>query len=73
MAIVQEQYSIDGREFIKTYSDLGMKIERQDGVIYDEAVDPVGTGRTYTETDIPIYPNITASDVLTILLGGEES
>lgn len=35
---------------VKTYSDAGMKIER-DGVRYDEAIDPVDSGRTYTETD----------------------
>lgn len=38
---------------IRTYSDAGMKIER-DGIRYDEAVDPISTGRTYTETDEPI-------------------
>lgn len=38
--------------FTRTYSDEGFFI-RQDGTgeIYDEAWDPVGTGRTYTETD----------------------
>ena len=40
---------------IKTYSDIGMKIHG--GVPeadYDEAYDPIDSGRTYTETDIPI-------------------
>ena len=44
---------VRGREFIKTYSDEGFMIER-DGVRYSEAIDPVGFGRTYTETDEPI-------------------
>lgn len=44
---------INGRERIRAWSDLGMKIER-DGQLYDDAVDPVGSGRTYTETDVPI-------------------
>lgn len=35
---------------IRTYSDAGMKIERE-GIRYDEAVDPIKMGRTYTETD----------------------
>ena len=40
----------DGRT--KTWSDNGMKIQQETGVIYDEAVDVVP--HTYTETDIPI-------------------
>lgn len=43
----------DGVVLNRTYSDKGMKIER-DGVQYDEAIDPVDLGRVYTETDIPI-------------------
>lgn len=34
-------------------SDIGMMIER-DGVQYSEAIDPLGSKREYTETDIPI-------------------
>ena len=37
----------------RTYSDAGMMIER-DVVRYSEAVDPIGSGRTYTETDEPV-------------------
>lgn len=51
--IVVENLIINGRSFAKTYSDIGMKIER-DGELYGAAVDPIETGRTYTETDIPI-------------------
>lgn len=43
----------DGVVLNRTYSDIGMKIER-DGVMYDEAVDPAVLGREYTETDVPI-------------------
>lgn len=39
-------------KLIRTYSDVGFKIKR-DGVIYDEAVDPIELNRKYTETDIP--------------------
>lgn len=39
-------------KLICTYSDAGFKIKR-DGVIYDEAVDPIELNRKYTETDIP--------------------
>ena len=43
----------DGVVLNRTYSDKGMKIER-DGVRYDEAIDPVALNRQYTETDEPI-------------------
>lgn len=46
-----ENITINGKDFIRTYSDSGFMIER-DGVQYDEAVDPIGLGRTYTETDV---------------------
>lgn len=46
-----ENITINGKEFIRTYSDNGYMVER-DGVQYDEAVDPIGLGRTYTETDV---------------------
>lgn len=61
---------IKGREFVRTYSDKGMRIER-DGAMYDEAVDPVEFGRQYTETDEPI-PDIelSAEEALDIITGG---
>ena len=53
--IVTEYYLTreDGVVLNRTYSDLGMMIER-DGVRYSEAIDPAELGRTYTETDEPI-------------------
>lgn len=48
-----EQITINGKAFVRTYSDQGVMIERE-GLVYSEAVDPVGSGRTYTETDMPI-------------------
>lgn len=51
-------------KLIRTYSDAGFKIKR-DGVIYDEAVDPIDSGRVYTETDIPIpEPEKTFEDLV---------
>lgn len=44
---------LNDETLIKQYSDLGMMIER-DGVRYSEAIDPVGLGREYIETDEPI-------------------
>lgn len=43
----------DGVKLYRTYSDQNFQIER-DGVLYEEAIDPEGTNRTYNETDIPI-------------------
>ena len=57
---------------IYTYSDIGMKIHG--GVPegdYDEAYDPIDSGRTYTETDIPIEES-TAEELLNILTGESE-
>lgn len=51
--IITESLTINGRDFIKTYSDAGFMIER-DGVRYGEAIDPAEFGRTYIETDEPI-------------------
>ena len=50
MAIKTEQVEINGNPFILTYSDANFYIER-DGVKYADAVDPVNSGREYTETD----------------------
>jgi hypothetical protein len=48
-----ETITINGKTFTRTWSDAGYQVER-DGLRYDEAIDPVGLGRTYTETDQPI-------------------
>ena len=55
MAIITEYYSTraDGVVLNRTYSDKGMKIERE-GVRYDEAIDPAEFNRQYTETDEPV-------------------
>lgn len=51
--IVKTTKEINGIEYDYTYSDIGMMIER-DGVRYGEALDPLNSGREYTETDEPI-------------------
>lgn len=48
--IVQTTKEINGVIFTYTYSDSGYMIER-DGVRYSEAVDPIDSGRLYTETE----------------------
>lgn len=68
--IITETVTINGRQFVHTYSDAGMMIERDD-IEYDEAYDPADTGRTYTETNIPIDADTNAEQILNILLGGD--
>ena len=48
--IKTETITINGRKLLRTWSDAGRMIER-DGARYSEAVDPLDSGRTYTETD----------------------
>lgn len=45
-----ETLNINGKTFVRTWSDEGMMIER-DGKRYEEAIDPIEFGRTYTETE----------------------
>ena len=51
--IIQTTKEINGIVYSYTYSDSGYMIER-DGVRYSEAIDPLDSGRLYTETDEPI-------------------
>lgn len=51
--IVTQIVTINGNDFQKTFSDKGFQIKR-DGVVYDEAIDPVDTDRVYEETDTPV-------------------
>lgn len=70
--IVTETLTIDGRQFVKTYSDSGYMVERN-GVRYSEAVDPAEFGRVYTETDEPIEStseDLPAEEALNIIMGG---
>ena len=44
-----------GWVLIRNYSDSGLMIRQDEtGDLYEEAIDPEFTNRTYTETDIPI-------------------
>ncbi len=77
--IIVETVTINGTEYHRTYSDLGMKIERE-GVRYDEAIDPKGIGREYTETDEPIEDEEASSEIVAekaraydIIVGNEVS
>ena len=48
--IIQTTKEINGVVYDYAYSDSGFMIER-DGIRYSEAVDPLNSGRVYTETD----------------------
>lgn len=60
--IKTETITINGKEFIRTYSDRGFMVER-DGIQYDEAIDPVGFDRTYTEAETPTETEATEADL----------
>ena len=51
--IIQTTKEINGVVYDYAYSDSGYMIER-DGLRYSEAVDPLDSGRIYTETDEPV-------------------
>ena len=51
--IIQTTKEINGVVYDYAYSDSGFMIERN-GVRYSEAVDPIDSGRVYTETDEPV-------------------
>lgn len=46
--IITEIITINNTKYLHTYSDLGYQVEH-DGIQYDDAIDPVDSGRTYTE------------------------
>ena len=68
--IKTENITIDDRTLTRTYSDSGYYIQR-DGVRYSEAIDPAGSGRTYTETDdlIESDPDKIKAEAYDILTG----
>jgi len=46
--IITENLNINGKDFVRTYSDENRYVVR-DGVAYSEAIDPADSGRVYTE------------------------
>lgn len=72
--IVTERFDVNGRDFIRTYSDRNVLVHGgspEDD--YAEACDPAESNRTYTETDTPIEPDETAladkAEAYDILMG----
>jgi hypothetical protein len=62
-----ETITLNGRRYTRTYSDTHY-IER-DGVEYEEAIDPIDSGRVYTESKTPL-PELTDSEALDIIVNG---
>jgi hypothetical protein len=48
-----EEITLGKKQYKYTYSDSNKFIERE-GVLYEEAYDPIDQDREYTETDIDI-------------------
>lgn len=71
--IKTEHLTINGRDFVRTYSDSNRYVVR-DGVAYAEAYDPAEFGRVYTEGDV-MEDDATDEDYAEagrILMGKEE-
>lgn len=59
--IVTETVTINGKKYKHNYSDAGFYIER-DGVQYADAIDPLDSGRVYTEGEEMELPDEEAID-----------
>ncbi len=66
--IATETVTIDGVEFVRTYSDAGLGIT-YNGFCYTEAVDPVGNVPLYTECEANPDEEAPPEELLDILLG----
>ena len=65
--IKTEKLTINGRAFIRSYSDTHYIM--RDGVEYEEAIDPIDSGRGYTESETPL-PELSAEEALDIIVNG---
>ena len=72
--IKTETITMNNRTLVHTYSDANLMIKQDGtGAVYSEAYDPVGSGRTYTETDEEIPTEADGADYKTafeIITGG---
>lgn len=70
--IITEFYKTrrDGVNLYRTYSDSRRTVVREDGVVFDEAVDVENSGHTYTEGELLPDEEITAEEALAIITGG---
>lgn len=66
-----DTFEVNGHTLVRTYSDIGYRIKQDEtGMVYDEAVDPKDSRRTYTETDEKLDDvELTAEEALDIITG----
>lgn len=71
MSVVQELYTLNNKQFIRTYSNTGHYVIGGNPYgAYVEAIDPIGFNRTYVEGDlIPEEEEISPEEITNILLG----
>lgn len=69
--VIETTIEIDGVTYDYHYSDSNRYVCR-DGQQWEEAVDPLGSGRTYTEGDPIDVDEDETQAVLDILLGGSD-
>lgn len=67
--IIVENIVINGRALKHIYSDAGLKIIRDDGVVFDDVV-TVNSASEYSECSEPINEEITDTEALNIITGG---
>lgn len=72
--IITEFYKTrrDGVNLYRTYSDAGRTVVREDGAVFDEAVDVENSGHTYVEGDYLPDEELTAEEALAIITGGAD-
>ena len=67
--IKTETYTLNGRQFVRTYSDAGrFVVGGSPNGNYTEANDPAELGRTYIEGEL-IPGDETAEEILNVILG----
>ena len=64
--IIVETIVINGRELKHIYSDAGLKIVRNDGVVFDDVV-TVNSASGYAESSEPISEENSDADALNII------
>ena len=69
--VIYETRTIDGVEYDYAYSDSGRYLVRGDQK-WEEAYNPLNSGRTYTEGDPIPESEGEAEEILDILLGGQD-
>lgn len=56
----------------RTYSDEHRTVVREDGAVFEEAIDVENSGHTYVEGDYLPDEEITAEEALAIITGGAD-